>query len=573
MRAMIKASGSASYGILVVALSGTMNVLALAGAIYMLQVYDRVLTSHSLPTLVALSILIFGAYVSFGVLDVLRSQILLRMGLRIDGFTMPLAHRALLLARQRGSSLEQGMQGIKDVDLVRSFLGTGAALAVVDLAWVPLYLAFLWLVSPELAWLTSGGIMLLIVIAAVCSVGWRRREAITTQLAQERMGLVDAQLRNAQPLFAMRLAGVASRRFQTAHASLVAEQARAADLSGGLAASLRVLRLMLQSAIVGLGAYLVIQDRMTAGAIIAASVAAGRALSPIDTAIASWASLRALMQSIGRLEKLVAVTSRGRSKNAGAAKPKSLAMRDVAVAHPAGGPPVLSGIGLEINAGQALLVVGKSGAGKSTLLEAAAGLARLQRGAVLIDGLRHLAVIDDNAASLIGYLPQQPSFHPGSIAENIAMMRDAPSIERIQRSARLVGLHELLESLPDGYETRIEEIGDALTPGMKQRLAIARAFYGDPALLVLDDPCAHLDADGEGFLVRAIRSAQSRGAIIIATATRTNLLPAVTHIAVLEQGRLTSFGPKTNVLTELRNRRDQAALAQPLAVGGENQSS
>jgi ATP-binding cassette subfamily C protein len=542
-----------------------MNLLALAGAIYMLQVYDRVLTNHSIPTLVALSTLIFGVYIAFGVLDVLRSQMLLRIGLRIDRHVMPLAHQRLLSSRGRGQASEDGLQLVKDVDLVRSFLGSAAALAVVDLAWVPLYLLFLWLISPELAWLTLGGIGCLFLVATLIGHIIRRREASSTQLARERMGLVDAQLRNADPLFAMGLASAATHRFHTAHTSLVEAQARLADASGGLGAALRVLRLILQSAIVGLGAYLVIKQQMTAGAIIAASVAAGRALAPIDTAIASWSALRAAMQSLRRLVSLTRATSRSKTRHVASRRIETIVMRNVSIAYPGAPEPALINVGIDLKAGQSLLVVGKSASGKSTLLGAAAGLLPLERGVVLLDGVRHVALIGDSGAASVGYLPQEPALHSGTIADNIALMRADPRSGDVQRAARLVGLHELFASLPEGYETPIEQVESALTPGMRQRLAIARAFYGDPSLIVLDEPCTNLDIDGEACLIQAIRGAQARGAVVIAAATRTTLLAAVSHIAVLDQGRLTGFGPKTKVLTEMRDRRERTPIATQTA--------
>lgn len=560
MHSIIKASGAASYGSLIVVLSGMMNMLALAGAIYMLQVYDRVLTSHSIPSLVALSTLIFGVYIAFGVLDVLRGQILLRIGLRIDRHVMPLAHHRLLSSRGRGTASEEGLQLVKDVDLVRAFLGSAAALAVVDLAWVPLYLLFLWLISPELAWLTLGGIACLLLVAAVIGHIIRRREVSSLRLARERMGLVDAQLRNADPLFAMGLGSAATSRFHTAHTSLVAAQARLADASGGLAAALRVLRLILQSAIVGLGAYLVIKQQMTAGAIIAASVAAGRALAPIDTAIASWSALRAARQSLQRLVSLTRANLRSKSRNSTPRRIETLAMRNVSIAYPGSPEPALTNVRIDLAAGQSLLVVGNSASGKSTLLGAAAGLLPLQRGVVLLDGVRHVALIGDGGVASVGYLPQEPALHSGSIADNIALMRADPRSDDVLRAARLFGLHELFVSLPDGYDTPMEQVEPALTPGMRQRLAIARAFYGDPSLIVLDEPCTHLDVDGEACLIQAIREAQARGAVVIAAATRTSLLAAVSHIAVLDQGRLTSFGPKTEVLTEMRSRRERSPI-------------
>lgn len=565
MRSIIKASGAASYGSLVVILSGMMNVLALAGAIYMLQVYDRVLTSHSIPTLVALSTLIIGVYIAFGVLDVLRSQMLSRIGLRIDLHVMPLAHRKLLVSRGRGSPCEEGLQHVRDVDLVRSFLGSAGALAVVDLAWVPLYLFFLWLISPELAWLALGGIGCLLLVAAVVGHFIRRREVSSARLARERMGLVDAQLRNADPLFAMGLASAATSRFHSAHASLIASQMKVADLNGSLGAVLRVVRFILQSAIVGLGAYLVIKQQMTAGAIIAASVAAGRALAPIDTAIASWSTVRAAQQSLKRLASLTHATSRSKTQPSPPRKIETFAMRDVSIAYP--GAPELSliNVGIALSAGQSLLVVGKSASGKSTLLDAAVGLLPLKSGVVLLDGVRHAALLGDGGAVSIGYLPQEPALHPGTIADNIALMRADPRSEDVHRAARLVGLHELFASLPEGYETPLGQVDLALTPGMRQRLAIARAFFGDPSLIVLDEPCTHLDTDGEACLIQAIRRAQARGAVVIAAATRTSLLSAFSHIAVLEQGRLTSFGPKTEVLTEMRGRRDRAPIVTQTA--------
>jgi ATP-binding cassette subfamily C protein len=553
MRQLLEASGLRRYGALVLALSGLVNLLALAGAIYMLQVYDRVLTSQSVPTLVALSLLIGGAYLAFGVLDLLRGQILIRVGLNADRLAAPAAHRALIAAQG-----ESAVQPMKDADALRGFLASPAPIALVDLAWVPLFLAFLLLVSPPLAALTAGGIAVLVAAALLFGVALRAREADAAAMARHRLALAEGQLRNAGPLLAMGRAGAASEAFARAHAALVAAQARHADLAGALGALGRVLRLALQSAIVGTGAYLAIHDQLTAGAIIAASVAAQRALAPIESAIGAWPACRAAWRGAKRLAAALAARPAAPVRRAPMAALGSLELKQVSVVHPAAPGPALAEVSFALAAGEAVLVLGRSGAGKSTLIAAIAGLARLSGGAIHVDGWRRADDASGPAMPAVGYLPQDATLPPGTVAEAIAFLGRDADAESVRRAAALMGVHEPIEALPEGYVTRLDRIEPVLTPGMRQRLALARAFHGEPALILLDDPASHLDAAGEAALIRAIRAARQRGAIVVVTATRTALMPAVDRVAVLEAGRLAGFGEKTRVLTALRDRREAA---------------
>lgn len=546
------------YCALVIVLTGLINLLALAGAIYMLQVYDRVLTSQSIPTLVALTVLIFGAYLAFGVLDVLRSQILFRVGLRIDRIAMPLAHGVLLRANRRGFGPEDAVRHIKDVDTLRTFLGSAAPLALVDLLWVPLYLGFLWLISPPLALLTSGGIGLLILLSLVLGFAVRRREEAAASLARGRTSIADAHLRNADLLTAMGLGGPAGRRFHSAHAQLVKAQTRVSDLNGGLGATLRVLRLMLQSAIVGLGAYLVIENQLTAGAIIAASLAAARAVAPIETAVVSWSSFLVVRDSLRRLRGLPTTAVDARAKDGICGAASTLEVRRLSIAPATPGGIGLQNVQLSLARGQAVIVLGNSRSGKSMLLTAIAGLTAPDRGLVLVDGEPRSLGSAQSKGPSIGFLPQDPQLVTGTIAANIALLREEVDPVAVRTAAQLVGLHDLIQSLPAGYETPIENCGHVITPGIRQRLAIARAFYGEPALVLLDDPSTHLDAPGEACLIRAIRQTRERGGIVVLTATRTSLMAAVDHVAVLKEGRLTGFGEKTRVLTQMRGERAAA---------------
>ncbi len=533
-------------------ISGTVNLLALTGSLYMMQVYDRVLSSRSVSTLVALSTLAFGLYVIQALLEIMRTQSLVRIAGRIDRTYMAAAHAAALrftLLGRRGGTAQQPM---RDVDTVRGFLSGQGPVAILDLPWMPLFIGFVFLLHPLLGWITLAGGIALFGLTL-----WTERRTIAPATAlvratSKRASLIEGHTRNAEVLKAMGFAPRAQARFAQANAELVAEQRRLSDVTSGLSAVSRTLRLILQSLLLGVGAYLVINGQMTAGAIIAASIASARAYAPIETAIAHWKGFVAARQSAERLSTI------GESDPAGGADEAQelelpdpvarLSLEDVSVIAPGGQKPVLYNVSLEAKAGEAIAVIGQSAAGKSTMARAMVGVWPLARGTVRLDGADIQHWPDAALGRHIGYLPQNVDLFEGTITDNIARFDENPDSKTVIAAARAAGVHEMILRLPDGYETQLGEGGAALSAGQRQRIALARALYGDPFLVVLDEPNAHLDAEGEEALSEAIKAVRARGGIVVVVAHRSGVLAAVDRVAVLAGGQLTAYGEKNEIL-------------------------
>jgi ATP-binding cassette subfamily C protein len=540
------------------AISGVVNVLALTGAFYMLQVYDRVLTSHSVPTLVALSVLAIGLYLFQGTLDVIRGQALVRLGSRLDRRLAPLAHDAVVALPLQGAGTTAALQPLRDIDAMRAFLASQGPVAILDLPWMPAYLAFVFLLHPWLGALALAGTLLLVALTWLTERLTRPLNAAATKAAASRMGLADANARNAEVLRAMGFGGRAAHRFARANDEHLALQAKASDIGGGLGGLSRVARMMLQSALLGLGAYLTIRGEVSAGAIIAAAIAASRALAPVELAIAHWKSFVAARQGAARLKQTLAALPAQAAPLALPAPRRGLAVEGVSLAAPGSQRLILTNISFELAAGQALGVIGPSAAGKSTLARALTGVWPLARGAVRLDGAALERWLPEELGRHIGYLPQDVALFDGTIADNIARFEEPPEAAAIIAAAQAADVHEMILRLPDGYETRLGPGGTALSAGQRQRLALARALYRDPFLVVLDEPNSNLDADGEAALTRAIAGIRTRGGVCVVIAHRPSALAAVDLVAVIGNGQLTAFGPRDEVLRKV--------LRQPAAA-------
>ena len=535
----------------IMAISGVVNTLALTGSFYMLQVYDRVLTSHSVPTLVALSVLAIGLYLFLGALDVIRAQALVRIGSAFDERLSPIAHAAVMRLPIYGASATDAMQPLRDVDAIRQFLANQGPVAILDLPWMPLYLVFVFLLHPWLGALALLGVVVLMALTWHTERLTQGLNASASKAASARMGTADANARNAEVLRAMGIVTRATRRFEQANAQHLATQTRAADVGGGLSGLSRVLRMVLQSAMLGLGAYLTIRGQLSAGGIIAASIASSRALAPIELAITHWKSFVAARQSYARLTKTFDALPREVAPLQLPPPTRSLVLEGVMVPIPGTQRLVLNTISFELKAGQALGLIGPSAAGKSSLARAITGVWPLARGAVRLDG----AALDrwsiEELGWHVGYLPQDVALFDGSIAENVARFEDPPDSGAIIAAAKAADVHEMILRLPEGYETRLGPGGLAMSAGQRQRIALARALYRDPFLIVLDEPNSNLDAEGEAALTQAIVGVRNRGGVAIVIAHRPSALAAVDVVGVMAAGQLTAFGPKDEVLKKV----------------------
>jgi len=540
----------------ILVVTGMINLLALTGSFYMLQVYDRVLASRSVPTLVALSVLAVLLYVLQGLLDVLRNQASGRIATLFDRKLAAPLQDVVVARRLVGHSRTASLQPMRDAETIRGFLGGAGPAAFLDLPWMPLYLAFVFALHTLLGWLGLAGMVALALLTVLTE---RLSAGVTASLARAeagRLAIADANARNAEAIRAMGFGEAAGQRYERANHQFLSLQNKANDLVTGLGGISKVLRLILQSAILGLGAYLAVRGDVTAGAIVAASIAASRAFAPVEQVIAHWRGFAAARQSYRRLAETFDRTPDQPQRVTLPAPNRTLSIQDMTVAVPGTQRLVLTNVGFEVAAGHAVAVIGPSGSGKSTLARAITGVWPAVRGTVRLDGAPLDRWPERDLGRHVGYLPQDVSLFEGTVAENISRFDETGDSERILAAARAAGVHELILSLPDGYETQVGPDGSALSAGQRQRVALARALYGDPFLVVLDEPNSNLDADGETALSQAISGVRARNGIVIVIAHRPSALAAVDLVAMVAGGQLTAFGSKDEVLKQV--------LRQPL---------
>ncbi len=552
-------------------ISGVVNVLALTGSFYMLQVYDRVLSSRSVPTLVALSLLAVILYLFMGGLEVVRSQILSRLASRIDRRLAPLAHNAVMqLPLTTACAQGTALQPIRDVDSIRAFLSAQGPVAILDMPWMPVYLAFVFLLHPILGWTTTFGMAFLVSMTLLTERLVQGPSRAATEASRERMSIAEASERNAEVIRAMGFAGRVGSRFERASAKHLKANEKLSDTVGGMTTLSKVFRMLLQSALLGLGGYLTLRGEMSAGAIIACSIAASRALSPIEIAISQWRQFVAARQAATRLDTVLQGLPKVQDPLLLPAPKRLLALEGVTVAIPGTQRIALNTVGFQLESGQVLAVIGPSAAGKSTLARALTGVWPIARGSIRLDGASLDRWSLDELGKHIGYLPQDVELFDGTITENIARFEEQPDSMKVIAAAQAADVHEMVLRLPNGYETRLGDRGAALSAGQRQRIGLARALYGDPFLVVLDEPNSNLDAEGEMALVKALEGVKARGGVAIVIAHRPSVLAAADLVAVVTAGQLKAFGPKDEVLRKvLRHPVPTNGATPPLSIATE----
>jgi ATP-binding cassette subfamily C protein len=532
------------------------NVLMLTGALYMLQMYDRVMTSHSMATLVALSLIALAAYGTQGILDAIRARMLVRIGARFDEMLAPSAFNAVTALSLKGASSAQAIQPVRDVENIRGFLSGLGPTALFDMPFMPLFLAGCFLLHPGLGWLALAGGVVIIVLTLSVDVLSRIAARETQTHALDRHVGMDMARRNAEAVAAMGFRQALQRRWSDINSRYVAGSIRVAATTGSFGSAAKIFRLALQSAILGLGTYYAIHQEISSGAIIAASIMSSRALAPIEIAIAHWRNFVAARQSYARLRETLANVAAPTPLDLG--KPRrTLAAEGIYVAPPGGTRPVLQGINFRLAAGSALGIIGPSGAGKSTLARALVGAWPASSGIVRLDGAALDQWSEEERGRFIGYLPQDVELFDGSVAENIARFDPHAKAEAIVAAATAAGAHDLIIRLPNGYNTPIGEAGAKLSGGQRQRIALARALYGDPFLVVLDEPNSNLDADGERALAAAILAVRQRQGIVVMITHSNNAMENANIVGVMREGNFVEIGPKEEVAKKL------AALVPP----------
>lgn len=552
----------------VAAFSGVINVLALTGSFYMLQVYDRVLPSQSVATLVGLSILILVLFSISGVLEFVRSRIMSRVGNKLDLTLSPKIFKAVQLIPLRTRAGGDGMQPLRDLDQVRSFTAGPGLAALFDLPWIPIYLCFVYMLHPMLALVAVGGATLLVLLTILTEYMSSRPMLAAAAAGSRRLALAESARRNAEAIFAMGLAPAISRRYERINDEYLVHQLKASDAAGGIGNITKVLRLLLQSAVLGLGGYLVIQNELTAGAIIAASITVSRALAPIEASITHWKGFVSARQAMARLGELLgAVRDQERAVVALPAPQRELRIEQLFVAPPGQTDAILRNVSFAAARGEAVGVIGPSGSGKSTLARALVGawLPTTASGSVRLDGASLDQWQPDQLGRHIGYMPQDVELFSGTVADNIARFDPAASSEEVVAAAKAAGAHDMIVNLQHGYQTVIGEGGRALSGGERQRVALARALYGSPFLVVLDEPNASLDAGGDSALLDAIMGVRKRGGIAVVIAHRPSALSAVNRVLMLANGQVRAFGPKDEVLRAVLQSVPQGAGSEVVA--------
>jgi len=530
--------------------SGVINVLVLTGSLYMLQVYDRVLPSRSVPTLIGISILLVVLYAAFGALDFARIRTLGRIGLGIDRQIRALAMDAVLTVPIRAKQGLDALQPVRDLDQIRSFLSGIGPTAFFDMPWIPVYVGLIYFLHPVLGLFAIASALLLVALTLMTEFKTRKPSRDATQSSSQRHAFSEAARRNAEVIHAMGIGRQIGARWEKLNERYHGDQLSMSDAANGIGTITKVLRLLLQSGILGLGAYLCIQGQISAGSIIAGSIILSRSLAPIEVAIANWKGFVGMRQSIRRLDALLSSLPRKDITVALPRPSRALEVADLSVAPPGEAIPTLQRVSFGLEAGDGLGIIGPSAAGKSTLIRAIVGAWQpLPRGgSVRLDG----ATLDQWPAELlgrdIGYMPQDIELFDGTVAENIARLDPAAPSEAVIAAAKLAGIHEMIVHLPDGYQTRVGEGGAKLSAGQRQRVGLARALYGDPFLVVLDEPNSNLDTQGDLALTAAIRSVRARGGIVIVVAHRPSALAGLDKVLALGRGQVQAFGPRDEVL-------------------------
>lgn len=575
------ALGAAARGLIlpVLAFSALANLLMLTGPMFMLQVYDRVLASRSEATLVALFGLAAFLYALMVVLDHARSRLVARIGARLARrLERPVFDAAQELQRHRPGDPAARL-AVQDLDMLQRWLASPVFLALFDAPWTPLFLGLIFLFHPALGALALAGGVLLVALAALNQACLRGDLAAASVAGLAADRLAEALRIEAPVLAALGMRGAAAGRWSALRAQALGPALRGSDRAGFFAAASKSMRLFLQSAMLALGAWLVLQSQLGPGAMIAASIIMGRALAPVEIAVGQWGGVQAARAGWQRLGRLLAEAPPPSARLPLPRPEGRLGVQDLAIIPPGAAQPVLRDLTFRMPPGRVLGVIGASGAGKSTLARALVGAWPARTGAIRLDGQVLSAFDPDRLGAVIGYLPQRVALFDGTVAENIARLRpDAPP-DGVIAAARMAGAHAMIMGLPLGYDTPAGAEGAPLSGGQLQRIGLARALYGDPVLVVLDEPDAHLDREGQLALAAAIRSLKARGATLVIIAHRPATLAECDDLLELDAGRARAHGPRAQILRALDARaleartRDlagsaAAGLRPVLAAGG-----
>ena len=535
--------------------SGVINLLMLLPSIYMMQVYDRVLSSRSEMTLLMLTLITLGLFLLMSMLEWIRSMILVRISAGLDVTLSPRVFTASFERNLRESS-NNPAQMLGDLSTIRQFVTGNGLFAFFDVPWLPIYLLVAFLFHPILGFFTLAGILLLFGLAFWNEIATKKQLSEANQLAASAGNYANNTLQNAEVIESMGMLNNLQKRWYVLQQKIIVLQAEASDKNGRISALTRFIRISWQSMSLGVGAILVIENQITGGVMIACSIVLGRAMAPVEQAIGTWKQLSGVRSSYTRLNKLLQEYPAKSLPMDLLAPEGALTVEHISVAPPGTKQFTLRNVTLNLEPGEILGVIGPSASGKSTLARALVGVWQPQQGTVRIDDADIQQWSRERLGVHMGYLPQDIELFNGSVAENIARFNDIDS-EQVIAAAKLAGVHEMILHLPKGYDTYLGAGGFGLSGGQKQRIGLARAVYGMPALIVLDEPNSNLDDQGEAALVSALLALKSGKSTVVLITHRPSIVASVDKLLLLKDGIPQLFGPRDQVLQSIANARKQ----------------
>lgn len=549
-----------SFFVAAAVFSFVINMLLLTPSLYMLQVYDRVLGSRSEETLLMLTIILGVALLVVSALEFVRSRLLIKANNAIDAMLAPyLLHKMFITANSPEGT--QYAYGLKDLNSIKTFLTGNAIFALFDAPWLPIYLVILWIMHPLLFWVAAGGALLMIFLAVINEISTREPLQDANNTGRLAGNLVATGLKNAEVINSMGMQKGLARRWSSLNQKALDLQSLASKRAGTISGSSKFVRNFLQSVMLGVGAWLVITTHdFSAGLMIAGTIILGKALGPIEHLISSWKAFLDARTAYGRLDDFIKGLAEEEQHMELPPPTGQLTFEHVSFGIRSTNKVIVRDVSFSLSAGESLGIIGASAAGKSSLARLITGVWAPQVGTVRLDGSDIDNWRKENLGQYLGYLPQDVELFAGTIAENIARL-EIPDSEQVIAAAKLAGVHDMILQMADGYDTQIGEGGAVLSGGQRQRIGLARALFGNPRLVVLDEPNASLDEAGERALLRALGHLRQNGATTVVITHKMSVLANVDKLLIMQEGTVAAFGPRNAVLAHIAKKQQEASEA------------